>query len=97
MPKSQLPYLIQEALDAGAWKYVESKENREIYERGEETVQIATKGLKSTTPHSYVYEIFDREAEFRKTDCLVMNLLCVRLAKKNKMSDWFDTVSTTTE
>lgn len=97
MPKSQLPYLIQEALSAGEWKYVESKDNREIYTRGEETIQISTKGLKSTDPASYVYEVHDLEAEFRKTDCLVINLLCVRLAKKNKMSDWFDTVSTTTE
>jgi hypothetical protein len=97
MSKSQLPYLIQEALETGQWKHVESKESRETYERGEETIQISTKGLRSTDPASYVYEITDSELGFRRTDCLVINLLCVRVAKARKMSEYFDSVSTTTE
>lgn len=97
MPKSKLPYLILEALDTGRWKYVESKDNREIYNRGEETLQISTRALRSTTPESYVYEISDEELGIRRTDSLVINLLCVRIAKSRKMSEYFDTVSTTTE
>lgn len=97
MPKSKLPYLILEALDTGRWNYVESKDNREIYKRGEETLQISTRPLRSTTPESYVYEINDEELGFRRTDSLVINLLCVRIAKSSKMSEYFATVSTTTE
>lgn len=97
MPKSQLPYLIQEAIDTGQWNYVESKDNRETYQRGDETIQISTKGLRSTDPASYVYEVADKELGFRRTDCLVINLLCVRVANSRKMSDYFDRVSTTTE
>lgn len=97
MSKSQLPYLIQEALDTGQWKHAESAGNRETYQRGEETIQISTKGLRSTDPASYVYEVADKELGFRRTDCLVINLLCVRVAKARKMSDYFDSVSTTTE
>jgi len=97
VPKSKLPYLILEALAAGEWNHVESKPNRETYKRGEETVTISTKALNSTDPASYVYEIHDDEEGIRRTQSLVINLLCVRLAKKNKMSDYFDTVSTTTE
>lgn len=95
--KSKLPYLIREALESGKWEPVEVGGQIETYTRGTEIVKIGTNALRGTSPASYVYEVHDPEEDFRTTHMLVMNLLCLRLAKSSKMSSWFDTVSTTTE
>jgi hypothetical protein len=97
MPKSQLPYLILEALQAGKWTFKEADKAGEVYAREGEEVRIGLRPLRGTDPVSYVYEVHDLDLNFRKVDKLVINLLCVRLAKTSKMSEWFDSMSTTTE
>ncbi len=97
MAKSQLPYLILEALETGGWQHQGTDKVSSLYARPGEEVRIGLTALRGTDPVSYVYEIYDQDLNFRKTDKLVINLLCVRLAKSSKMSDWFDSMSTTTE
>lgn len=97
MPKLQLPYLILEALQTGRWNHKSTDKVSALYSRPGEEVRIGLTPLRGTDPVSYVYEIFDEDLGFRKTDKLVINLLCVRLAKSSKMSDWFDSMSTTNE
>lgn len=97
MPKSQLPYLIQEALETGGWAFANEATSTESYIRGSEIVRIGTRPLRGTTPPSYVYEVSDPSISYRKTDMIVMNLLCSKLAKSGKLSDPDDNVSTTTE
>jgi hypothetical protein len=97
MPKSQLPYLILEALESGNWEPSESDKNTETFIRDGEQVKIGVNKLRGTNPASFVYEIRDFDNEITKTHMLVMNLLCTRLAKPYKMSTWFDNVSTTKE
>lgn len=97
MPRSQLPYLIQEALETGGWAFDTDDTSTESYTRGSETVRIGTRPLRGTTPPSFVYEVSDPSAKYRKTDMIVMNLLCSKLAKSGKLSDPDANVSTTTE
>ena len=93
--KSSLDYLLKEALETGGWQLVETAGNNENWLREGEWVKIGKTPLRGTTPPSIVFEIFEPGINFRKTDMLVMNLLCVRLAKKRKMSDWYDKLDTT--
>ena len=95
--KTQLPYLIREALETGKWEAVESTPTIETYVRGSETVKIAVKALRGTNPASYVYELSDPEINYHRTTMTVINSLCAMLAKPTKMSDPTDNVSTTTE
>lgn len=95
--KSSLNYLLQEALESGRWELVSAEGNSEKWVRGDETVTIAKNLLRSTEPPSVIFEVFEPEINFRRTDSLVMNLLCLRLAKSSKMSSWYDKLSTTTE
>jgi hypothetical protein len=97
MTKTQLPYLIQEALEIGEWKQLGIEKGAEVYQRGSEVVRIGTRALRGTSPESYVYEVVDEEEGFRTNHSIVINLLCLRLASGSKMSTWFDSVSTTTE
>lgn len=94
-PKSTLPYLLLEALENGSWGLVATDGNNEEWQRGTETIKIGKKLLKGTTPPSVVYEVSDPEINFRRTDSIVINLLCTRLAKARKLSEWFDNVNTT--
>lgn len=95
--KTSLPYLITEALESGGWELIDTAGNSESWMRPGEWIKIGKNLLKGTDPASVVFEISEPEINFRKTDSIVINLLCIRLAKKNKMSDWYDNVSTTTE
>lgn len=97
MPKSQLPYLILEALQTGKWQHKETSKTASTYARPGEQIMIGLTPLRGTDPVSYVYEIHDQDLGTRRTDKLVINLLCVRLAKSGKMSEWFDSMSTTNE
>jgi hypothetical protein len=97
VPKTKLPYLLQEALETGKWEFSTQDSNTETYTRGSEQVKIGTNALRSTNPPSYVYEYVDPENKYRKQSMTVINSLCVLLAKASKMSDPTDTVSTTTE
>ena len=90
--KTTLPILIQEALQSGGWKLIDPNGNAETWKRNGEQVTIGKKLLNGTTPPSVVYEVFDPENEFRRTDSIVINLLCTRLAKTGKMSEWFNTL-----
>lgn len=91
-PKTVLPILIQEALKAGGWRLIDPNGNAETWKRNGEQVTIGKKLLNGTNPPSVVYEVFDPENEFRRTDSIVINLLCTRLAKTGKMSEWFNTL-----
>lgn len=95
--KSSLNYLIQEALAAGGWELVDPNGNAETWERETEQVKIGKKELKGSNPPSIVFEIADPSIEFRKTDMIVINLLCTRLAKRQSMSAWYGNVNNTTE
>lgn len=97
MPKSKLPYLILEALEAGNWEPTEVSSTTETFVRDGEQIKIGKIALRGTSPVSYVYEVKDFDEAFTRTDSLVINLLCTRLAKPYKMSTWFDNVSTTKE
>ncbi len=91
-PKSILPYLIQEALFYGGWKLIDPNGNAETWKRNGEQITIGKNLLRGTEPPSVVYEIWDPETGIRKTDSIVINLLCVRLAKSGKMSEYLDTI-----
>lgn len=80
--KSQLPYLIREALETGSWRQVELKQNHEIYERGSEIVTIGTTPLRGTEPPSMVYNWEDRETGTRISSRDVINSLSAKLAKR---------------
>jgi hypothetical protein len=95
--KSQLPYLLKEALETGGWELTDQTSTIETFIRGSETVKIGVKALRSTNPASYVYEISDPETKTHRTTMTVINSLCSLLAKSGKMSDPSATVSTTTE
>jgi hypothetical protein len=95
--KSQLPYLIREALETGKWEATDKTSTIETYVRGSETVKIGVKALRGTNPASYVYEVSDPEAPYYRTTMTVINSLCAMLARSAKMSDRSDNVSTTTE
>ena len=97
LSKSELPYLLKEALETGEWKLIAKDTNTETFSRGSEQVRIGTNALRSTNPPSYVYEYVDPENKYRKQSMTVINSLCALLAKSSKMSDPDDTVSTTTE
>lgn len=91
-PKSTLPILIQEALSAGSWRLIDPNGNAETWKRNGEQVTIGKRLLQGTNPPSVVYEVWDPENDFRRTDSIVINLLCTRLAKTGKMSEWFNTL-----
>lgn len=95
--KSSLNYLIQEALESGGWSLIDTAGNAEAWMREGEWVKIGKNLLKGTEPPSVVFEVSEPEINFRRTDSIVMNLLCTRLAKSKKMSSWYDKLSTTTE
>jgi hypothetical protein len=95
--KTQLPYLIREALETGKWEATDKTSTIETFVRGSETVKIGVKALRGTNPASYVYEISDPEIPYHRTTMTVINSLCAMLAKPTKMSDPTDSVSTTTE
>jgi hypothetical protein len=76
MSKTQLPYLIREALEAGEWKLNEIRPNTEKYTRGEDSILIGTRALRGTNPPSYVYELNGKQS------MTVINSLCAMLAKK---------------
>lgn len=93
--KSMLDYLVREALETGNWQLIDTSGSAESWMRAGEWIKIGKNSLKGTEPASYVFEISEPEINFRKTDSIVMNLLCTRLAKNKKMSSWYDNVSTT--
>lgn len=97
MPKSKLPYLIQEALETGGWELGSEASYAETYVRGSESLAIGTRALRGTNPPSYVYEYVDTETKHRKQSMTVINSLCAMIAKSSKMSDPSANVSTTTE
>lgn len=80
MTKTQLPYLLQEALSTGNWDLVSINKNNEKYQRGEATIEIGTKALNGTVPASYVFRLQSGEASINKAEKLPD--LCIRLAKK---------------
>lgn len=90
--KSSLPYLIQEALASGGWKLIDPNGNAETWKRNGEQVTIGKRLLQGTDPASVVYEVWDPETGIRKTEMIVINLLCTRLAKAGKMSEYLDTI-----
>jgi hypothetical protein len=90
--KTTLPILIQEALKAGGWRLIDPNGNAETWKRNGEQVTIGKRLLQGTNPPSVVYEVWDPENDFRRTDSIVINLLCTRLAKTGKMSEWFNTL-----
>jgi len=94
-PKSILPYLLQEALETGGWKLIDPNGNAETWKRNGEQVTIGKRLLQGTDPASVVYEVWDPEIGLRKTEMIVINLLCTRLAKSGKMSEWLNTIKDT--
>lgn len=76
MTKTQLPYLIREALEAGEWKTEKIGPNTETYTRGEDTILIGNRALRGTNPPSYVYELNGKQS------MTVINSLCAMLAKR---------------
>ena len=80
MAKTQLPYLLQEALSTGNWELVELASNNEKYQRGDAIIEIGTKPLRGTTPASYVFRLHVGNAYVNKSEKLPD--LCIRLAKK---------------
>ena len=95
--KSSLNYILQEALENGNWELADGNGNAEQWARDGETVKIGKNLLRGSNPPSVIFEVSEPEINFRRTDSIVINLLCVRLAKPYKMSSWYDNVSTTTE
>ena len=95
--KSSLPYLVQEALEAGNWTLIDTSGNAESWNREGEWVKIGKNVLRGTEPVSIIYEVSEPEINYRSTQSIVINLLCTRLAKPYKLSTWDDKVSTTTE
>ncbi len=57
--------------------------------------QSAKSYSEALSPPSVIYEVWDPESGFRKTDSIVINLLCTRLAKSGKMSEWLNTINQT--
>ncbi len=80
MSKTQLPYLIQEALEIGEWNLVALNSNNEKYQRGNATIEIGTRPLLGTTPASYVFRLAVGDHHVNKSEKLPD--LCARLAKK---------------
>lgn len=80
MTKTQLPYLIQEALEIGGWNLIDLGKNNEKYQRGEATIEIGTKALRGTDPVSYVFRLEVAGNHVNKSEKLPD--LCKRLAKK---------------
>lgn len=80
MTKTQLPYLLQEALQVGEWKLVQANKNNEKYERGTAIIEIGTKALNGTVPASYVFRLQSGKAWINKSEKLPD--LCKRLAQK---------------
>lgn len=80
MSKTQLPYLIQEALQIGEWNLVALNSNNEKYQRGNATIEIGTRPLLGTTPASYVFRLAVGDHHVNKSEKLPD--LCKRLAKK---------------
>lgn len=81
MAKTQLPYLLQEALSTGNWQLEALNKNNEKYVRGEASIEIGTTPLRGTDPVSYVFRMQVGDAYINKAEKL--NDLCARLAKKN--------------
>ncbi len=90
--KTSLPYLIQEALASGGWKLIDPNGNAETWKRNGEQVTIGKRLLQGTDPASVVYEVWDPETGIRKTEMIVINLLCTRLSKAGKMSEYLTTI-----
>ncbi len=90
--KTSLPYLIQEALASRGRKLIDPNGNAETWKRNGEQVTIGKRLLQGTDPASVVYEVWDPETGIRKTDMIVINLLCTRLAKAGKMSEYLTTI-----
>ena len=80
MSKTQLPYLIQEALEIGGWNAVSLNANNEKYQRGNATVEIGTRPLLGTSPASYVFRLALGDHQINKSEKLPD--LCRRLAQK---------------
>lgn len=78
--KTQLPYLLQEALQVGEWNVVSINKNNEKYERGQASIEIGTKALNGTVPASYVFRLQSGQAWVNKAEKLPD--LCKRLAQK---------------
>lgn len=78
--KTQLPYLIQEALQIGEWNLVALNSNNEKYQRGNATIEIGTRPLLGTSPASYVFRLAVGDHHVNKSEKLPD--LCKRLAKK---------------
>lgn len=97
MIKSNLPYLLKEALDTGAWELTEQTTNTESFTRGSERIMIGTRALRGTTPPSYVYEYVDNDRRIRRQTMTVINSLCAMVAKSGQLFTEDDNVSTTTE
>lgn len=80
MTKTQLPYLLQEALQVGEWNLVTTNKNHEKYQRAGASIEIGTKALNSTVPASYVFRLHSAGAWVNKAEKLPD--LCKRLAQK---------------
>lgn len=80
MAKTQLPYLIQEALAVGEWKLESLGKNNEKYVRHDASIEIGTMPLNGTTPPSYVFRMVLPEASLSKPERI--DKLCKRIAKK---------------
>jgi hypothetical protein len=78
--KTQLPYLLQEALQVGEWNLVTTNKNHEKYQRAGASIEIGTKALNSTVPASYVFRLHSAGAWVNKAEKLPD--LCRRLAQK---------------
>ena len=81
MAKTQLPYLLQEALATGKWQLQDLGKNNETYTRGSAKIEIGIVPLRGTEPPSYVFRLATPEASVQKIEKL--NELCARLAKQN--------------
>jgi len=81
--KSKLPYILKEALEAGAWKIMSANSNHEVYERAPDRLTIGVKLLHGTNPPSVVYQLQNLANMEQERGITVINSLCSQLAKKN--------------
>jgi hypothetical protein len=79
--KTKLPYLLQEALETGAWKIDTVGANSETWIRPDQQVTLGHRLLNGTTPPSVVFQLTTEDGSEHGLE--VINSLCMKLAKRN--------------
>lgn len=76
MNKSQLPFLLKEALDLGGWKNEDINPANETYRRGKRVITIA---IKPNGQGEYAFSMENEDSGVKVTRTDVINSLSSRL------------------